>query len=237
MKTSLKSLVVVAGILSCAILSSGAMAFDVVSDSSDQFSLMGPVDNFTNWAVTGGATNSGFETFKTPLSNNQWMSGTQATEKWVNIVIPFNFSAPIETARLDYGAVVINYGNNYGHVMLDVEVNGTWTNIFHAVANAGETPYNYTTSQTPDKPAGSWRGYTDISDLVKGQNSFNLRATVYTGWQAWVYNGGEFLPDSWADSNFYLTGTTAPAVPEPSALVAMCTGIIGLAGFSSRRRK
>ena len=213
-------------------------AMDVTSNADNSFSVVGPVDSFTDWAVDGGAIANNFTTHSLPGDGGLWNSGPTTVNTWGTLTIPFNFSAPISTARLDYGATCIAYGWNWGSVELFVNDGTTDTRIFCIVAdkNDPEYPnYNYTTSQTPTGNQ-SYRGYTDISPLVAGKTSFTLTVIDYAGDNGWIYNGGQFLPSAFTDSNFYLTGTTAP-VPEPGSILALATGLCGLIGVAARRRK
>ena len=56
MRSSIKTLTVTLGILACGLLASATMAFNVATDWNNAFCLDGPVNNFTNWAIAGGAT-------------------------------------------------------------------------------------------------------------------------------------------------------------------------------------
>ncbi len=144
--------------------------------------------------------------------------------------MPFNFTQPLATARIDFGAVCHKYlendENNYGYLDIHIITSAGDLLIFHMQGNEGEQSYNYTQSQTPGALEEQWRGYTDITNIVKGQTSFSMEIIATTGWAYYSW-GGQFCPTLWtttnpdgstnyANSNFYLSGTTNPINPANS---------------------
>lgn len=223
-------LAVFAGVM----LASQAFAFNVASNTDGSFSLTGPANNFTNWAVDGGATTTGgWSTYTASDYPWMYMSGPATTQSISTIMIPFVFDAPLATARLDYTATMLSYGSNWGYVKMWVDS----TQIFAFKSDRTEfANYNYTASQTPTE-AGDWRGYTDISALVAGKNSFTLNIECMTGWSSTMFNGGVVMT-TWthqSDPDFYLTGTTA-AVPEPASILGLCAGLGALIPCIRRRK-
>lgn len=181
---------------------------DVPINNDSTFSLRGPANGFTSWAVARGATPTSFTTFQ---NGDLWLSGNSTPGGGARLEIPFTFEKPLATARLDYGAICLSYVSNWGYVGLDIVTDAGTTEIYRLKADSTDPArnnYNYTTSQTP---AGkeAWRGYTDISQLVAGKKAFTLVVLTESGESGWTYNGGQFLPSQWTDSDFYLTGTTS----------------------------
>lgn len=224
-------------VVACLVLASGAFAFNVVSDSNGAFSLDGPATDFTNWALAGGATSNGFMTVNEGAITHDWyISGTDVPSAYAQLTIPFNFSAPLTSCVLNYGASVWPYGNNYGWVQIILVTPSASTKIFSMSSDSTDPTYanyNYTQSQNP---AGNWTwyGYTDISDRIAGQTQFSLEVAVQTGWSAFVYNGGAFLPTAFSQSDFVMSGTTA--VPEPGSMLTLCAGLMACVACVRRRR-
>lgn len=245
MRTSIKTLAVTLGILGCLLLASGAMAFNVTSGGSGNFALDGPQTTFTAWALAGGAITYGdFNTYSQTdptWGYTNYITGTWDANTWVSLDVPFNFNAPVTSAKINFSSICADYGNNWGGAQIFVlDTAGNQTKLFSQCADSTDpnlADYNYTASQTPS--AGFFDGYTDFSGVVAGQTSFTIRFTVGTGWNWPLGNGAGFFPyDTRVPSelqDFIFTGTTA--VPEPGSLVALASGLCGLMGLAIRRRK
>ncbi len=217
---------------------SPARCFTITPDASNAYTVTGPLTNFTNWALAGGATSYSFTT--TSEYNSQWnytnyISGTTAANTWVTLDIPFAFAAPLVTAKIDFSSVVADYGSNWGAAQIFVtDANNVQTKIFSQCANSTDPNlqnYNYS-GTTP--AAGFFKGSTDFSALVAGQSGFTLRFTAGTGWNWPMGNGGGFFPYDSRSPADYQDFVLYGMAPEPSALVVL---LGGLAGFAIRRRQ
>lgn len=191
---------------------------DVVqNDSSGQFSVRGPADDFAKWAVARGGNSDRFETFQ---NNGYWVSGRQLPQDYAYLDLPFTFSGPLTSAKLNYGAICLSYGTNNGWATLSIQTANGTTQLFGLNSRDYDfvvpyANYNYTASQTPTGNQG-WSGYTDITNLVSGQTSFILHFAVRTGWSSFLCNGGAFLPatePSPSDADFLLTGSVLHYAP------------------------
>ncbi len=223
-------------VLGCLLMTTQAFGFDVAIEPDGSFSLLGPRDNFSNWAIGGGGvTYNDFFTWWYP-THSEWYSGYDLPNTWADMTIPFNFSAPVVTARIDYSAICIKYGYNWGECNVRLKDSyGIETPIFHKNADSTGPNYNYTASQTPDEELGFWVGYTDITPLVSGQTSFSLTFEVFVGDSSYTYNGGQFFPGG-PDSvgrDFVLTGTAAAPISiaeakkwQDGSLVSLQEGIV-----------
>lgn len=234
----MKRLAAASCLVACVALASNAWAFVIVPGASNSYTVTGPLTNFTNWAVAGGATNYGFTTaseYNSTWDYTNYISGTTNGSSWVTIDVPFTFSAPIVTAKLDFSSVVADYGNNWGGTQIFVfDANSVQTKVFAQCANSTDPAlqnYNYS-GTTPT--AGFFKGSTDFSALVAGQSSFTLRFTAGTGWSWPIGNGGGFFAYDTRTPSGYQDFVLSGMAPEPSALFVL---LGGMAGFAIRRRK
>jgi hypothetical protein len=220
------------------LFASQAFGVSVANNPDGSFSLVGPNEDFSNWAVAGGGAADwsfypdAWRQMITWESGGDYYSGRDIPNQWFSMSIPFNFAAPVVTARADYSCLVIPYGYNWGFCEIQVKAEGLpWTRLFYMNADDTPPPYNYTASQTPPADGGGFIGYTDFSDLVAGKTSFHLWFGGYVGDSSFTYNGGQFFYGA-ADRegrDFVLTGTV---VPEPLSL-----SVLALGGIALVRRK
>jgi hypothetical protein len=158
------------------------------------------------------------------LSDNSILMGAQVG-LWVDSgVIPLTVNWSIGTGPNDttYGSGTANLGNTLNNILIDrndvyksdFSLNGTlvagtyWLTLYNAVSSGGQ--------------------YSQVFwDLNNGPSQAST---------SWLADMGEFYGDGYSGSNYFqIYGTTdSSSVPEPSTLLLVGFGLLGLAGF---RRK
>ncbi|MBN1437516.1 MAG: hypothetical protein JW936_10625 [Sedimentisphaerales bacterium] len=198
-------------------------------DGSGAFDCRGPAEAFSDWARLNfnGAG----------MGTNDLGTMPPGADKTAIMLIPFRLPAGrvYETCRIDYGSRLHSYYDgedpdsrtNNGYVAIDVTTSQGTTRIYqhNNPDDYGgllfDDGFNYDPcGGDPNVPdTWSFRVFTDISDLIAGENVFELKITCRTGWSDWLYNGGIFLPliEEWADCDFLMAGTTVED-PDPDTL-------------------
>ncbi|MBN1437666.1 MAG: hypothetical protein JW936_11390 [Sedimentisphaerales bacterium] len=209
---------------------------DLEPDGS--FNLRGPVGQFMDWATNNfnAAPSNHVNGISTHATMGYTVTGPQVKDGRCTVAIPFRLpeGRVYDTARLDYSSQVYAYGDpggdtNSGFVKLTVVTDSGTTQIYyHQSPDYVGQPLSMNYDPCGGVPNGGvsepfFRAFTDISDLVAGENAFELQIEVLLGWSGWIYNGGWFLParndlldiDA-GELDFYFTGTTAEGtVPPP----------------------
>jgi hypothetical protein len=206
----------------CATASMG-MVF--APDVDGNFNLVAHCDEFSALGAAYGSY-EGANVFSTVVSNT-WTMNCPPVNSDAALVVPFEFTSPLESAVVSYNSQLHGYGSNWGRCQIHVVVDGVSTLIYqHDSPDYGAAAVYYNYDGVAPTGAGVCATSTDISDLIEGATSFSLRFYAAQGWSGSQYNGGSFMSSAVAASDFSLVGNVVPEPATLSLIVLGCLAII-----------
>ena len=198
------------------------------------FAVTTPNNNFTSWALDGGAVMVGsFGTYGTGFGVQ---SGATDPSSTATLIIPFaaQVGYTFDSAILDLSVAVWNIGaSTYAApgVSVSVIVNGVETTVFEWVSpeqlpEGSAVQFNYAGAAPGAEFFGRFSTTVDLSTLVSDASSFEIAFHANQAWPNELGYGGAFYQDNSAP--FALSGQLS-AIPEPqvAALALMgCTLLV-----------